>query len=60
MSPRGGKREGAGRTSPGYPVHPVTVTISDEQAQTARRLGDGNVSSGVRKALNMAKESRRD
>ena len=60
----GGARKGAGRrylngSKPGEGESAVTVTISipREMRDKLRDLGDGNVSAGVRRAVEMAQEA---
>lgn len=54
--PRGGARVGAGRKAPDGAVglKPRRLMLNDEQYDVAIRLGDGNASAGVRKALSNA------
>jgi hypothetical protein len=46
---RGGARKGAGRKPSG--MQRINVLIADSHIDKARRIGEGNVSLGVRKAL---------
>ena len=53
MSPRpaagwGGKRAGAGRKPLGPPLRRVSVTLPVDVVERLRRLGDGNLSAGIR------------
>ncbi len=50
---RGGARAGAGRPAVDAPVR-VTVYLSQVQAATAKALGAGNTTAGVREALDRA------
>ena len=61
----GGKRPGAGRrylngSAPGEgeAAVKVTITIPREMADWLRRLGDDNLSAGVREAVGLAQELR--
>ena len=47
----GGEREGAGRPALDGGAVRVTVTLTPELLAVAERLGDGNTSEGIRKAL---------
>jgi hypothetical protein len=57
--PRGGKREGAGRKPPAIPLKRYQVMLNDEQRETATKLGHGNLSLGVRTAIEVAIQIRR-
>lgn len=48
-SPKGGTRPGAGR--PALDVRPVTMRLSAQDIEQAKKLGDGNVTAGIRRAL---------
>jgi hypothetical protein len=49
---RGGKREGAGRPLEGKEVQKRrNISLSDDMAEKAKRIGKGTVSEGIRKAL---------
>lgn len=49
---RGGPREGAGRPRQEEGTQKRTnITISDRLKQKAKNIGDGNISNGIRKAL---------
>ena len=48
-SSRGGKREGAGRPSTG--VRKVQLTLDDQTIDKGTDIGDGNLSRGVRIAV---------
>lgn len=50
---RGGARAGAGRPPVDAPVR-VTVYLSQGQAATAKALGAGNTTAGIREALDRA------
>jgi hypothetical protein len=52
MSKRGGKRPGSGRKAMG--VKRINVMLSPNHVIKAYRLGNANVSRGVRKALDLA------
>jgi hypothetical protein len=54
LSPRGGKREGAGRPPTG--VRKVQITLDDKTIEKGKKIGEGNLSRGVRIAV---KEHRR-
>jgi hypothetical protein len=63
-SQHGGKREGAGRrylngSDPheGNPARRITVTVTQDTLEELEKLGDGNVSKGVRKAAEYSKEA---
>jgi hypothetical protein len=60
----GGKREGAGRrylngSEPheGEPARRITVTVTQDTLDALEELGDGNVSAGVRRAVEIAQEA---
>lgn len=46
---RGGKREGAGRPSTG--VRKVQITLDEQTIDEGKKIGDGNLSRGVRTAV---------
>jgi hypothetical protein len=49
MSPRGGKRTGAGRKPIGKKrLRRMTVSLSDEHIDFLTILGNGNLSAGIR------------
>lgn len=49
---RGGPREGAGRPRlEAEPQRRHNIMLSDAVADKARKLGNGNLSAGIRKAL---------
>lgn len=53
--PRGGRRPGSGRPSVSEgTTHHGGVRLTPQHVETARRLGDGNLSAGIRKALDLA------
>ena len=49
LAPRGGKREGAGR--PAIGVRRVQLSLDDETIDKGKKIGDGNLSHGVRIAV---------
>jgi hypothetical protein len=62
-SQHGGKRAGAGRrylngSDPheGQPAIRVTITITRDTKNALEELGDGNVSAGVRRAVEIVRE----
>lgn len=62
-----GYRDGfAGRPPSRRPGRPTTlaarprkISLDDERAQFAKQLGEGNLSEGIRRALDLARESER-
>jgi len=53
----GGKRANAGRPPLGeVAMKLVAIRLSDEQKATAKRLGNGDVSAGIRLLLDAAKK----
>ena len=50
----GGARPGAGRKAEVSGLRKVLVSLDPASIAEARRLGDGNVSAGVREALRLA------
>lgn len=48
---RGGKRPGSGRPHVQDRKQSITVTLSVSDIATLRRLGDGNVSQGIRRLV---------
>jgi hypothetical protein len=50
-STRGGVRPGAGRPVTGVNYRVKTVTIDDATIERARKIGNGNISVGVRRAV---------
>lgn len=49
---RGGPREGAGRQrKEAAPQKRRNISISDRLAEKAKQIGSGNISEGIRKAL---------
>ena len=55
-SKRGGPRKGAGRktTDGAKDMQRVNVSLDTKTIAKARKLGDGNLSAGIRKAVNDA------
>ncbi len=60
----GGARKGAGRrylngSDPheGRPARRVTISVTQATLEKARKLGDGNVSEGFRRAVEYAQEA---
>jgi hypothetical protein len=52
MTPRGGKREGAGRKARlGERLTRITVALTQAQIGRLKALGNGNASAGVRALL---------
>ena len=51
MSNRGGKRAGSGRKAGTKWSEIVAVRLTPAQVEKARRIGEGNISVGVRAAL---------
>jgi hypothetical protein len=49
LSPRGGRREGAGRPSTG--VRKIQITLDDKTIEKGKKIGEGNLSRGVRIAV---------
>lgn len=49
--PRGGRRPGSGRPPVQDRKQSITVTLSVSDIATLRRLGDGNVSAGIRRLV---------
>lgn len=59
MSTWGGARPGSGRKPAGEtPRRPVTVWLSETEAEQLRRLGGGNASAGVRRLLEQTPAAR--
>lgn len=58
MSTRGGKRPNAGRAKDcaGKPAKAHQVTIDDDRANKARAAGNGNLSRGIRVAIDALPE----
>ena len=56
LSKRGGKREGAGRPSIG--VRKVRLTLDDETITKGTKIGEGNLSLGVRTAVKGYRQER--
>jgi len=63
MTKHGGAREGAGRPylngsepGKGQPAKRVTITVTQETLDTLEELGDGNVSAGVRRVVEIVRE----
>jgi len=52
----GGNRDGAGRPKINKKIS--RVRLSDEQIRTAKTLGNGNLSAGIRTALDFIKNSK--
>jgi hypothetical protein len=50
-STSGGRRPGAGRPASGVNYRAQSITMDDETIDRARRIGDGNISKGVRSAV---------
>lgn len=49
---RGGPREGAGRPrKEAEPQKRRNISLSDRLAEKAKKIGNGNISEGIRKAL---------
>lgn len=49
---RGGSREGAGRPrKESEPQKRRNISLSDRLAEKAKQIGNGNISDGIRKAL---------
>lgn len=55
-SGRGGKRAGAGRPSTFLELERATVTLTPDQIVYLERLGNGNISAGIRRAIAKSKE----
>lgn len=55
--PRGGSREGAGRPTEERRIQ-QPVMLEQRHIDIARDIGEGNISSGVRKALELADKRR--
>lgn len=59
------QRNGAAARAPGRPpllgerMRPVNLRLDDETVRTARWLGEGSVSAGVRLAMRILREMRR-
>jgi len=53
----GGARPGAGRKAEVTGLRKVQVYLDPASIDTAKKLGDGNVSAGVREALRSAADS---
>lgn len=60
MNTRGGRRAGAGRKKAGTPpLRHTTISLDTETLEILRQLGDGSISAGVREAVRLATEARR-
>ncbi len=53
-SNRGGARKGAGRKSLGFKR--INIMVADSHIDKAKRIGQDNISLGVRRALDSAKD----
>ena len=54
---KGGKREGAGRKPLGpSKMRRIQVTLADNHIEKASRIGNGNVSAGIRTAVDKLPE----
>lgn len=56
-SGRGGARPGAGRRPGVLPTKRVNVSLDEQTLATARAIGDGNVSEGLRRAVDFFKKT---
>lgn len=58
----GGKRRAAGRgrkpLATTEPTVKVSITLLSSQVEAAKQLGDGNLSAGIRKAIEMTTQTR--
>ena len=56
---RGGARRGAGRPRMAEDQKRRQVYLSDQMVELARKLGRGNISEGIRRALALAQQTSR-
>ena len=56
----GGRRPGSGRRPAQKHTVAITVTLYEDQIELLRRIGDGNVSEGIRRLVTQQQERTHD